>query len=71
MGLGLDYRLSHLLGETATHALAVLRQRKPHDLADPELDLAAHEDLVTARKGLRDRANLVGRDHRDQIIADA
>src|SRR4029077_11857750 len=41
----LDGGLSHLLREPAAHALTVLGQREPHDLADPELDLAVHEHL--------------------------
>jgi hypothetical protein len=62
--LRVDCGLPHLLREAAAHPVAVLRQREPHDLADPELDLTVHEHLVAARKRLRYGTDLVRRDHR-------
>src|SRR5581483_752128 len=68
--LRLDGGLSQLLREAAPHALAVLGQREPNDLADPELDPAVHEHLVAAGERLRDCSNFVRCDHVDPATED-
>ena len=63
LGLGLDKRVAPFFRESEAHRRAVGCEGEIDDPAHPELDEPTHERLAGARKGDRQCANLVDRDH--------